>query len=206
MICFLGSLSPTVGAQPGSLSLHSRWSPRHPRRCGRVLFLGWGQDPSHPTWLHSRAARGEPMSPWGQQMSPWGPGAQGSTGRDRAPRGQWPDGFYSPGTTWHVVDMVFPSTTPSFDGILSLPVCAHQLHQVILMYHFYPSLLAFYTFVHFRCPMQHPLAPVGLFELQQAETMPSNPNNSQFLGFLAQSLSLYSHPLSQCTALSTAAA
>lgn len=75
MICFLGSLLPTVGAHPGFLSLHSRWSHSHQTATGAEWRI-WDGDRSKgkAPWPSGRAAvLQKPMcegrrGPWGLHM------------------------------------------------------------------------------------------------------------------------------------------
>lgn len=126
-------------------------------------------------------------------MSPRGPGARGSSGKGQGSQGQWPDGLYSPGTTWHVVGVGFPHSSlhilvwHSHSACLCTPIPsdrAHGLMESDLIKSPLPILsCSLSTFVYLRCPMRHPVAPACPSALQEAETMPSKPNYSQFLGF-----------------------
>lgn len=114
LICFLGSLLPTMGAQPSSLSLHSRWSPSHPPQMwqGGVPGLGTAPGSTHVSaqlCCRSPCSRGA-----GARRAAHVTTGAWSTGHHREGRGsqgQWPDGLYSPGTTWHVADVVLPYTS-----------------------------------------------------------------------------------------------
>lgn len=114
MICVLGSLLPTVGARPGSLSLHSRRSPSHQLQMwqGGVPGVGTAPKSSQPAaqlccrrpctrGAGARRAADVTTRAW----STW------QHGEGTGLTGQRPDGLCSPGTAWHVADVVLPYTS-----------------------------------------------------------------------------------------------
>lgn len=186
-------------------------------RCGRVAFLGWGQHRSEPSRLHSSAAGAmqEGSHAGGQQMSPRGPGARGSSGKGQGSQQQWSDGLYSPGTTWDVVGVGLPHSSFHILGWHSQSTClctpipsdrGHDLMESDLI----KSPLPILSFSLYICLSKVPhAAPCGTCMPVCTEGGRNNAQQSKSFPiswFFQPSLSPYSHPLSQGTAHSTAAA